>query len=121
MYGRDFIYQGDGASIHIGQYAKWYNKEAMVKGFDSWPPNSPDLNPIEHIWGYLKLRVNKHSIHTSNIDQLEAIVRDEWFKISNIFFRPWLLQCPKDAKLSDNLVGGGVGILSSIVVGLLVE
>ncbi|KAG2190436.1 hypothetical protein INT47_001007, partial [Mucor saturninus] len=49
IYNRDFIYQEDGAPIHTGNYAKWYKEKTMVTGFDTWPPNSPDLNPTEHI------------------------------------------------------------------------
>ncbi len=37
-----------------------------------WPSMSPDLNPIEHLWGILKWKLEKH--HVSNIQQL----RDEW-------------------------------------------
>lgn len=77
MYNRDFIYQEDGAPIHTGGYVKWYKDKTMVTGFDSWPPNSPDLNPIEHIWGYLELHVDRSSIRLKNIDQFDAVVRDE--------------------------------------------
>ena len=33
-----------------------------------WPSMSPDLNPIEHLWGVLKRKVEK--CHASNIQQL---------------------------------------------------
>ncbi len=37
---------------------------------------SPDLNPIEHMWGILKLKVEKHQV--SNIQQLHDVIMDEW-------------------------------------------
>ncbi len=37
---------------------------------------SPDLNPIEHMWGILKRKVEKH--HVSNIQQLHDVIMEEW-------------------------------------------
>ncbi len=37
---------------------------------------SPDLNPIEHMWGILKWKVEKH--HVSNIQQLRDVIMEEW-------------------------------------------
>lgn len=105
IYNRDFIYQ-DGAPIHTGGYAKWYKNKTMVIGFDSWPPNSPDLNPIEHIWGYLKLRVNRRSIHINNIDQFEAVVRDEWSKISRTHLEALVASIPERCRAVIKAKGG---------------
>ncbi len=41
-----------------------------------WPSMSPDLNPIEHMWGILKRKVEKH--HVCNIQQLCDIIMEEW-------------------------------------------
>ncbi len=41
-----------------------------------WPSMSPDLNPIEHMWGILKQKVEKH--HVSNIQQLRDVIMEEW-------------------------------------------
>ncbi len=41
-----------------------------------WPSMSPDLNPIEHVWGTLKQKVEKH--HVSNIQQLRDVIMEEW-------------------------------------------
>ncbi len=35
-----------------------------------------DLNPIEHMWGILKWKVEKH--HVSNIQQLRHVIMEEW-------------------------------------------
>ncbi len=41
---------------------------------------SPDLNPIEHLRGILKRKVEKH--HMSNIQQLCDVIMEEWKRIS---------------------------------------
>jgi transposase len=41
-----------------------------------WPPNSPDLNPIENLWGILKNSGSKHRITSK--DELIDVARREW-------------------------------------------
>ena len=41
-----------------------------------WPSMSTDLNPIEHVWGILKQKVEEHKV--SNIHQLRDVVMEEW-------------------------------------------
>ncbi len=38
-----------------------------------WPSMSPDLNPIEHLWGILKRKVEEHKV--SNIHQLCDVIQ----------------------------------------------
>ena len=44
------------------------------------PPQSADLNPIEHLWAFLKPRV--HSRNPSSKEELKRVVTEEWSKIS---------------------------------------
>ena len=53
-------------------------KRLRVKGMD-WPRMSPDLNPIEHLWGILKWKVEVHIV--SNIRQLRDAIMEEWKSI----------------------------------------
>ncbi len=46
-----------------------------VKVMD-WPIMSPDLNPIEHLWGIIKLKVEERKV--SNIHQLRDVIMEEW-------------------------------------------
>ncbi len=43
------------------------------------PPQSPDLNPIEHLWDYVERQLHKHTI-TSKATLKEAI-RHEWARV----------------------------------------
>ncbi len=44
-----------------------------------WPSMSPDLSPIEHLWGILKRQVEHHS--PSSIQSLKEVIPEEWKKI----------------------------------------
>ena len=45
-----------------------------------WPSMSPDLNPIEHLWGILKRKLKVCKV--SNICQLRDVVMEEWKSIT---------------------------------------
>ena len=45
--------------------ASWNTQHASaIQLLQDWPPNSPDLSPIENIWGWVDARVNKKGCNT---------------------------------------------------------
>ena len=46
-----------------------------------WPAQSPDLNPIEHLWFYLKKQLSDHNTPSSGILELWERVEKEWEEI----------------------------------------
>jgi len=42
-----------------------------------WPPNSPDLNPVDYtVWGVLRERVYREKIRT--MEKLQQHITEEW-------------------------------------------
>lgn len=46
-----------------------------------WPPNNPDLNPIENIWDYLNKQVRKHKKIFLNENELWEVIQEKRYSI----------------------------------------
>ncbi len=79
LYGdADFIFQQDLAPAHTAKSTKsWLNDHGV--GVLDWPANSPDLNPIENLWGIVKRKMR--DTRPNNADELKATVKETWASI----------------------------------------
>ena len=77
------IFQQDGARCHTAAATlQWLNSNvpAYIRPQD-WPPNSPDLSPIENMWSILSNKVYRDPEPT-NIDQLIRRLRSAWNSVT---------------------------------------
>lgn len=78
---KKFTFQQDGAKIHTSQYTRKYLAGHKVETM-KWPANSPDLNPIENIWGILARKVYDHGRKQYfSKEALEKAIFKHWKKI----------------------------------------
>jgi len=74
QYSDYYTFQQDGAPAHRARDTV----QLLTRETPSlWPPNSPDLNPVDYrVWGMLQERVYKENIRT--LDELWQRITDEW-------------------------------------------
>ncbi|KUF88924.1 hypothetical protein AM588_10004006 [Phytophthora nicotianae] len=80
FHGGDYIFQHDNASIHASKSTKDFLSGSDVSVLD-WPALSPDLNPIENVWGILARAVYHGGQQYLNVNDLKVAILDAWEKL----------------------------------------
>ena len=77
--GDNFVFQQDSTPAHraCDTVELLQRQTADFISPELWPPNSPDLNPVDYkIWGIMQQRVYEMQIH--NVDKLKRRLIDVW-------------------------------------------
>jgi hypothetical protein len=80
--GELYVFQQDNASVHASKSTRAWLAERNIITL-SWPACSPDLNPIENVWGILVHRVYEEGRQYGTIDELKVGVMEAWDSLEN--------------------------------------
>lgn len=74
------IFQQDNAAIHTSRITKQWFIDNSIEVLD-WPALSPDLNPIENLWGIMSRRVYEGGRQFEHVHDLKKAVLECWRQI----------------------------------------
>ena len=75
--GPNAIFQDDNARPHRARLVNDYLNNVGVQRME-WPANSPDLNPLEHLWDQLGRAVRARTTNTSTVADQTRFLNEEW-------------------------------------------
>jgi hypothetical protein len=82
----DCLYQHDSAPCHNARSVRECFVDNKVPEMDC-PPQSPDLNPTEHLWDELERRLHSRPQRLTSITALATALQEEWAAIPPETFR----------------------------------
>lgn len=74
---KDGLFMHDNARCHVSHDSKAWLAKQNIKTMD-WPPYSPDLNPIENLWGLMTKKVYGQGKQYNSIHDLKVAVFSAW-------------------------------------------
>ncbi len=71
-----------------------------------WPPQSPDLNPIDHLWDVVEREIRIMDVQPTNLQKLCDAIMLIWTKISEECFQHLVESIPQRIKAVLKSKGG---------------
>lgn len=107
LIGPNFVFMHDNDPKHTARLCKNYleeQEEATNLQIMRWPPQSPDLNPIELLWEDLGRRVR--NVGPTSKAQLWNILQNEWNNITLATIQKLIRRMPRIVRAVLNAKGG---------------
>ncbi len=103
----DDYFQQDNAPCHKAQIiSDWFLEHDNEFTLLKWPPQSPDLNPIEHLWDVVEREICIRDVQLTNLLQLRDDIMSIWTKISEECFQHIVESMPRRMKAVLKAKGG---------------
>ncbi len=103
VYHLLMYFQQDNAPCHKDQIiSDWFLEHDNEFTLLKWTPQSPDLNPIEHLWDVVEREILimdvQTTVQTTNLQQLRDAIMTIWTKISEERFQHLVESMPQRIK-----------------------
>ena len=79
--GQQLVYQHDNALIHASAETKRFLRDKNINVFD-WPACSPDLNPMENIWGHIVRQIYVGNRQYASVNELKVAISEAWRELT---------------------------------------
>ena len=83
----------DNATVHTSRATLAWLKDELVDAMD-WPALSPDLNPIENVWGMLARNIYANGKQYNTIEELQQAIYREWTRMNPNFQKTLVTSMP---------------------------
>ena len=98
----------DCASSHTSRVVQDYFDAKPEITVLQLPAHSPELNPIEKVWGWIKHQLTKRETPTKTKDELEEAVREIWEQMPQNIIRKFISY--QNQNVNEILIAGGRAI-----------
>jgi hypothetical protein len=102
---KDIYFQQDNDPKHNSRLARDWFAAKHVDKLD-WPPNSPDMNIIEHVWHHLDKLVRTRDPLPSNLNELWLALQEEWTHIEMDYIEKLFESMPRRVEALIKARGG---------------
>ena len=92
---RSFIFQQDNDPEHTCNLVKKFINQSKINVLE-WPPQSPDLNPIEHLWDEMDRKVKKSQ--RTSMKVFKNALKQTWDEIDSATLQNLVNSIPKRLK-----------------------
>ncbi|GBL98602.1 Transposable element Tc1 transposase [Araneus ventricosus] len=90
------FFQQDNAPCHKARIVlKWFEEHTDEFHLMSWPPNSPDLNPMEHIWDVMERQLRAQTLPCPNISTLRGRCLDISYNLALVIYQKLVASMPR--------------------------
>ena len=97
------ILRQDNAKPHTARHSQQFLNQQNVNVLPR-PAFSPDINPIEHVWDYMKRRIRQQNVH--NRQGLERAILQELNNLPFRFIRRLISSMPRMCRALKDAHGG---------------
>ena len=104
-YGNNWILVDDNARPHRANVVQEYLDEQQITRLD-WPPYSPDMNVIEHMWDEIGRRLEELYPRPQNLHQLGQVIRNLWQQVPMERVRTLIDSMPRRVRALADARGG---------------